>query len=118
MPNCLIGTAFGSINYDTGHGFHMDYEDPEYGIQSWKDMQRGFLDSFPDPFKIWNYRIPAVVKEDFECICTKGPIRKWILKGVEKRNLYFRFKYKDTSKVTEFLKSKEELLSLLTNQSN
>ena len=44
---------------------------------------------------------------------TKGPIRRWILNGVEKRNLYFQFKYKDPSKVTEFLKSKEEFLWLL-----
>ena len=41
------------------------------------------------------------------------PIRRWILNGVEKRNLYFQFKYKDPSKVTEFLKSKEEFLWLL-----
>ena len=95
MLELLIGSAFGSINYDTGHGFNLDYDDPEYGIQSSKGMRGGFSDSFPDPFKIWNYRIPAVVKEDFKCKRTKGPIRRWILKGVEKKNLYFWFKYKD-----------------------
>ena len=24
--NCSIGSAFGSINYDTAHGFHLDYD--------------------------------------------------------------------------------------------
>ena len=76
-------------------------------------MRGGFSDLFPDPFNIWNYRIPAVVKEDFECIRTKGPIRKWILKGVEKRNLYFRLRYKEPYKVIEFPKSNEDFLSLL-----
>ena len=48
----FIGSALGSINYDMGHGFHLDYEDPSCETQPKTEVRGGFLDLFLDPFKI------------------------------------------------------------------
>ena len=134
--NCSLGSDLnGSINYDAAHGFDYDYEDPKeenftpkgthtLQIKSRKEDEdmdpaipwgtRSFPEGLKDPFKFWNYRIPAVVKEDFECVLTKGPIKRWIYKEVKSREYFFRLKYRHPAAVTSFPKSKDDLLAALT----
>ena len=105
-----FGSGVGQVNF--GHDLLANYNENMIKLDTLPDFLKrdGFTKDVPDPAPFWNYRIPAVTKEDFELIEKEGQKR---FKGGVKRNVYFRFVYKDP-KMSDIETTRDNIMSKIT----